>query len=136
MYVYGFNVILKTVTKNRSDKEMIRDFIEFTTDLKIHGINQCFHFMDNESSTALKMEMTIMDINYKLVPPSNHREKYREIHSDVQNPFHSGTIQRRYIIPPTIVGHINTTGNNKSKYDKKIKNLAPPISLHRHIWRI
>ena len=29
--------------------------------------------MDNKSSTALKMAMTTMDINYQLYPPSNHR---------------------------------------------------------------
>ena len=58
--------------KNRSDKEMMWDFSELTEDLKSCGINQGFHFMDNEASTALKMTMTTMDIKYQLVPPNNH----------------------------------------------------------------
>ena len=32
MYVYDFNAILTTAMKNRNNKEMIRVFIEFTTD--------------------------------------------------------------------------------------------------------
>ena len=49
MSLYYFNAILKTVIKNRSDKDMIQDFTEFTTDLKIRVINPGFHFMDNEA---------------------------------------------------------------------------------------
>ena len=70
---------MTTATKNISDKEMIRDFTKLTTDLKIHRINPGFHFLDNESSTALNMEMTTMEIKYQLVPPSNHREKHANI---------------------------------------------------------
>ena len=40
MYVYDCNSILTTATKNRSDKEMIQAFKEFTTDLKARVINQ------------------------------------------------------------------------------------------------
>ena len=39
MYVYDFNAILETTTKNKSDKEMIRAFTELTEDLKSCGIN-------------------------------------------------------------------------------------------------
>ena len=39
MYVYDCNAILKNVMKNRSDKEMIQDFTELTTDLNIRIIN-------------------------------------------------------------------------------------------------
>ena len=39
MYVYDFNAILETPTKNKSDKEMIRAFTELTEDLKSCGIN-------------------------------------------------------------------------------------------------
>ena len=59
--------------KNRSNKEMIRAFTELSADLKSHGINPGFHFMDNEASKALKMIITTMEIKYKLVLPSNHR---------------------------------------------------------------
>ena len=81
MYVYDCNTILTTEMKNRSDKEIIRDFTSLTEYLKIRGINTGFHFMDNEASTALKMTMTSMKIKYKLVPPSNNRTKsaYRAI---------------------------------------------------------
>ena len=41
---------------------MIQAFIELTTDFKIRGIDPVFHFMDNESSTALKIAITTMDI--------------------------------------------------------------------------
>ena len=78
MYVYDCNAIMITAMKNRSDKEMIRDFTELNTDLKRCGINQVLHFMDNKESTELKMVMTTMDINYQLAPPSNHKEKTAE----------------------------------------------------------
>ena len=48
MYVYDCNVILTTLTKNRSDKDMIRYFTELATDFKNCGINPRSHFMDNE----------------------------------------------------------------------------------------
>ena len=73
MYVYDWNVILKTAMNNRIDKEVIRAFTELSTDLKIHGINPGFNLMENKASTALKMAMTTMDINYQLSPPSNQR---------------------------------------------------------------
>ena len=43
IYVYHFNSILKTVIKNRSEKEMIRAFKYLTTDFKNHGIDPGFH---------------------------------------------------------------------------------------------
>ena len=58
---------------------MIRVFTDLTEDLKRHGINPGFHFMDNGASTALKMTMTSMNIKYQLVPPRNHRAKNAEI---------------------------------------------------------
>ena len=79
MYVYGCNVILTVAMKNRSDKEMKQALTELTTDLKIHGINPGFHFMDNEASTALKREIKNMDTKYHLVPPSNNRTRNLEI---------------------------------------------------------
>ena len=69
MYVYDYNVILKTAKKNRSAKEIMHDFTELTTDLKICQINPGFNFVGNEASKALKMVMTTMDINYQLTPP-------------------------------------------------------------------
>ena len=59
--------------KNRSDKDMIRDFTSLTEDLKILGMHPGFHFIDNEASINLKMTMNSMNIKYQLVPPSNHR---------------------------------------------------------------
>ena len=50
---------------------MIRDFTEFTTDLKIRGINPGFHIMKNEAPTALENYMTTMDTKYQLVLLSN-----------------------------------------------------------------
>ena len=83
MYVYDRSNIMTTTTKNRSEKEMISDFKELTTDLKIRGINPGFHIMDKEASTALKKATTTMDIKYQSVPPSNHRAKNadRDIHT-------------------------------------------------------
>ena len=57
---------------------MIRAFTELTEDLKTRGINQVFHFADNEASTALKMTMKTMDIKYQLVTPINHRDNNAE----------------------------------------------------------
>ena len=73
MYVYDCNEILKTAMKKRGEKETIRYFTELTTYLKIRRINPVLHFMDNKASSALKMAMTTVDINYKLFNPSNHR---------------------------------------------------------------
>ena len=73
MYVYDCNTILMTEIKNRSDKEIIWDFAEFTEDLKSIRINPGVQSMDNEASEALKMTMTAMNIKYQLVPQSIHR---------------------------------------------------------------
>ena len=73
MYLYNCNYTLLTAMKNISDKEMTQYFIELTADFKSHGINPGFHFMDKESSASFKIKMTTMDINYQLVPRSNHR---------------------------------------------------------------
>ena len=78
MYVYDFKCILTTAMKNRSDKEIIQGFTYLTGYLKRCGINQGFHFMDNEASTSLNMKMTSMNIKYQLVPPSNHRANNAE----------------------------------------------------------
>ena len=51
--------------KKKSDKDMIRYFTTFTTDLKSRVINPPgFQFIDKEESTAFKMAMTTMDTNY------------------------------------------------------------------------
>ena len=78
MYVYGFIFVLMTEMKNRSDKEIIWDFTEFTEDLKSIRINPGFQSMDNEASEALKMTMKAMNIKYQLVPPSIHRANNAE----------------------------------------------------------
>ena len=72
MYLYDFHAILTTTMKKRSDNEMIEDFTEFRTDIKIHGINPVLHFIDNEALTEFKMSITTMDVNWQLVPPINH----------------------------------------------------------------
>ena len=64
--------------KNIGDKEMIRAFTALTEDLKSHGINPGFYFVENETSTDLKMTMTSINIKYQLVPPGNHRENNAE----------------------------------------------------------
>ena len=70
---------------------MIRAFTELTEDLKIHGINPGFHFMDNEASKALKMTMETMDIKYQLVTPSKHRANNTERSTQTfKNHFISG----------------------------------------------
>ena len=63
MYLYDFHAILTTTMKKRSDNEMIEDFTEFRTDIKIHGINPVLHFIDNEALTEFKMSITTMDVN-------------------------------------------------------------------------
>ena len=47
MYVYDFNAILTTPTKKISDKDMIHDFTELITDLKIRVIDPGLHIMNN-----------------------------------------------------------------------------------------
>ena len=79
MYVYDCNAILTTYMKNISDKELIQAFTDLTEYFICRGINQGFHFMDNEASTALKMTMTSMNTEYQLVPPDNHKANNAEI---------------------------------------------------------
>ena len=74
MYVYYCNATLTTAMKNRSYKDMIRDFKYLTEDLKTRVIHPGFHLMDNKAYTALEPTMMTMNIKYQLVPPSNHRE--------------------------------------------------------------
>ena len=64
MYVYDCNDILTTEMKNRSYKDMIRDFKYLTEDLKTRVIHPGFHLMDNVASTSLNLTMTTMNINY------------------------------------------------------------------------
>ena len=78
MYVYDCNAILTTEMNNICNKETIRAFTSLTEDSKSQGVNPCFHFMDNEASTALKLTMTTMNIKYQLLPPSNHRANNAE----------------------------------------------------------
>ena len=78
MYVYDCNDILTTSIKSKSDNKMIQDLKKCTTEFKIRGINLVCHFMENEASTALKLEMTTMEIKYQLFPPSNHRANNSE----------------------------------------------------------
>ena len=40
---------MTTATKNRSENEMIWDFIELNTDLNSYENNPRFHFMDNKA---------------------------------------------------------------------------------------
>ena len=47
---------------------MIRDFKELTEDFKIQRINTGFHFMDNESSAALKMSIYNKDHQVTIIP--------------------------------------------------------------------
>ena len=78
MYVYNCNTILTTAINNIGDKDMIQDFTDLTEDLKSCGIKPGFHLMDNEASTALNITMNNMNINYQLVPPSNHKSNNAE----------------------------------------------------------
>ena len=82
MYVYDYNAILTTVMKIRSDREVIRFFTYLTEDLKIHGIDPCFNFMNNDASTALKITMTSVNIHYHSVTPNNQRSK--TVERDIQ----------------------------------------------------
>ena len=79
MYMYECNAILTTETKNINEKVTIRAFTSLTEDLRSQGTNPCFHFMDNEASTTLKLTMNNMNIKYQLVPTSNHISKNAEI---------------------------------------------------------
>ena len=69
---------MTTPMNNRSDKEMIRDFTESTTDLKSRGTNPVFRIINTKASTVLKKTVTTTDLNFQLVPPSNHIAKDSE----------------------------------------------------------
>ena len=148
MYVYDCNKIMKTPMKNRSDKEMIRYFVELTAYLKICGFNPGFHIMDNETWTVFKKSMSTMDIKYQLVPPSNHRVKnpYRSIQTfknhlialilGVDSAFHLQLLCRmlqRAIISLNIVRqsrlypHLLVYTHFYGDFDCNHTPLAPPV---------
>ena len=63
---------MKNLTKNRSDKCIIRDFTESTTDLKIRVINPGLHIMEHKAPPVSKNTTETMDIKFQLAPPINH----------------------------------------------------------------
>ena len=132
--------------RNRSEKEMIRDFTSLTKDLKRQGINPGFYFMDNESSTALNLTMTTINTNYQLFPLSNHRAKNteREIQTfknrfiaglcSVDKYFHlhlwdrllqQATISLNLIRQSRTLPHIPTYAHIRGEFDFKRTPLAP-----------
>ena len=138
MYVYDCNVIMTTAINTRSDKEMMHAFTKLTTYLKTRGINPGFHFMDNESSEALKMAMATMDINYQLVPPSQHRANNAEraIHT-FKNHVTSGLCVRLCSVDENlhlqlwdILLHKSTISLNLIQKSR----LHPHLSAYTHIF--
>ena len=113
----------------------MRAFKYLNEDLKIRGIHPGFHFMENEASTALNRKMKIMNIKYQSVPLSNHRANNaeRESDSNIQEPLHSGTFQRRKIFSSSIMVQTLTAGNTQSKPAQEINNPSPHISLYSHL---
>ena len=115
---------------------MIRAFAELIKDLTSRGISPGVHFMENEASTALKMEMTTMDIKYQLVTQNIHRAKnaQKSIHTfqkhfiaglcSVDKYFH---LQFWYRLLHQTIMSLNLL--------RKSSILTPPIILHQHIQR-
>ena len=87
--------------------------------------------MDNEVSIGLKTTTTTMETKYQLVLFTD-----QTIQRDPLRPSKTlfiRTMQRRLILSHSIVGQITTSGNNQSKYAKKIKDFSQHISLYPHI---
>ena len=72
MYLYDCNAIKTTETMNRSDKEMKIYFTSLTEDLNSQGIHAGYNSVENEASTALKLNMMTINLKYQLGPTSKH----------------------------------------------------------------
>ena len=150
MYVYDCNSILTTATKNKINKEMIRAFTPLTEYLRIRGIHPGFHFMENESSTALNMTMTTMNIKCQLVPPSNHiannaeisiqtfKNHFIEVLCIVDNDFHlqlwdrllqQANISLNLLRKSGTLPHISAYTHILGEFDFNLTPLSPPDKI-------
>ena len=69
MYVYDCNSILITTIKNISEKYMIRDFTEFTTDFTSRVINPVFLFRGQRSINRVENDNVNHEYQLKVGTP-------------------------------------------------------------------
>ena len=63
-------------------------------------------------------------------------KQLRESNSNIQEPLHSRTVQRRQIFASSIMGQTLTAGNNQSRTAQAINNPSLHISLYSHLRKI
>jgi hypothetical protein len=78
LYDYDSNSFLSTPMKNRSDKEMAREFDFLIQSLILRGLKPRLQRLDNEASLALINYLTQQGITYQLAPPHIQRRNNAE----------------------------------------------------------
>jgi hypothetical protein len=77
-YDYDSNAILTEPLKNRQGTEILRAYTKIIDYLTTRGFKPEHHWLDNETSQAMKKFDRTHDIQYQLVPPHIHRRNAAE----------------------------------------------------------
>ncbi len=67
------NYIFAEPTKNRTEGKMIRAYQQMVNRMNTAGMGLKNHKLDNKASMAFKQCIKTNNMEYKLVPPHNHR---------------------------------------------------------------
>jgi hypothetical protein len=72
------NYIFVKPIRSRSKEEMIRAYEKIINRMKAAGLGIRKHMLDNEALDAFKQYIRQQQIQFELVPPSNHRHNQAE----------------------------------------------------------
>ena len=78
LYAYDPNAILVAPLKNRTGGELLRVYKQLHERLTLRGFRPKLQRLDNEASNQMKKTMKLLDVNFQLVPPHNHRRNAAE----------------------------------------------------------
>ena len=78
MYDYDSNSIHVHPLKSQGDDDTLNAYQEIYSLLRERGLRPQLHWLDNESSKALKQFITSEEVQYKLAPPHIHHHNAAE----------------------------------------------------------
>ena len=78
LYDYDSNAILTEALKTRQGPELLKAYSKIIKYLQTRGFHLRVHWLDNESSSAMKTYDQTNHIDYQLVPPHMHRRNAAE----------------------------------------------------------
>ena len=117
-YHYDVNNILTKQLNNRTLPCIINGITKVYEELRNKGLTPKFHIMDNEVSKNLKQYFEDSDIQFQLVPPHMHSDKFcRKICEKIQEPLYSrpmycGTFLLFIVMGPPLTPSHHETNNN------------------------